>query len=172
MNLRISELMADLRKKREDGQYKRLIRLAPLLESEEDGQGNNSSSLSPPSSIYISVGTLDDLDSPLPAELIAQIDQYRRRNKIYRYATRLVNFLHRQDKVCRIPWEDLSAVFLGYIDRDRTNKYNKILRRAGVIRQDHYVRGKRCCGFSLTDEAKELMDRTEGEATTTTLHRV
>ena len=108
-------------------------------------------------STYFSVGTLEALNAPLPSQILELIEEHRGRNKIIPYATRLLNHLYQNNHICRLPHEALSQL-LGYPDRKRTTKNNKILIRAGLLEKDHSVRGKRSCGYWLTEKARMIMD--------------
>jgi hypothetical protein len=113
-------------------------------------------SLSLPS-IYFSVGGLEALDAPLAEPIVSRINEHCGRSRLHRYGTRLLNHLFKSKGVCRIPHEALSLL-LGYQDRKRTTKYTNILIKAGLLEKDHYVRGKRTCGYWLTKEARQMFE--------------
>ncbi len=161
------ERFAVIRQKRQQGEYHHVIRLEPLItgclpdldtadgQSHQDSSGSPLSSSPSPSSIYFSVGGLTELDAPLPQTIVDLIDQHRGRARPHRYATRLLNHLLQTQGIARLPHRALSQL-LGYEDRKRTTSYNNILIRAGLLEKDHYVRGQRTCGYSLSKMARRL----------------
>jgi hypothetical protein len=154
-------LFQAIREKQASGQYRKVIRLAPLLEGsaglQRVGEGGTTSSSSSLTSIYITVGTLESLDEALPALVVERIDKVRGRSKVIPYATRLLNCLKTSSGTVYISHDRLCE-FLGYTDRVRTSDYNEILQRAGLITKTHYVRNKRPCGYQLTEDARRLFE--------------
>lgn len=182
------EIFALIRQKRQQGRYRRVINLQPLITGcppdfgdvddaascletlEEMGScpqqveeveavtssPSHSSPLSSPS-ISFSVGGLADLDTPLPQTIVSLIDRHCGRSRPHQYATRLLNHIFKTTGVCRLSHKALTDM-LGYQDRKRTTQYNKILIKAGLLAKDHYVRGRRTCGYWLTKEARQLFE--------------
>jgi len=175
-------VFASIRQKRDSQRYLKVISLEDLILSSPmssvvhpkqdhgrrtapaigDNTSSSTSTSTPSSSTYFSVGTLTNedlkaLDVPLPKQLIEMMDKHRGRNRIHQYATRLCNILYRSEGVCRISYQRLNAI-LGYNDRKRVTRYNGILKKAGIIKMDHYVRGRRPCGYWLTAEARRIID--------------
>ena len=162
------QVFARIRSKRQHGNYRRVISIADSILSVPSTDvtvaGDQDTSLPTSSSspsTYFSVGGLKALDAPLPAEIITMIDRHRGRNRLIPYATRLINHLHANDGICRLSHHTLSQL-LGYADRTRTTKYNKILIKAGIIQKDHFVRLQRPCGYWLTPQARKIMDEAGG----------
>lgn len=167
-----------IRKNRQQGKYLHVISIADsilsLPQSEATGAGDKEGSCtgtpSSSSSTYFSVGTLEDLNSSLPEEIIHRINKHRGRNRLIPYATRLINHLNTHKGISRLPHGALCQL-LGYADRTRTTKYNKILIKAGIIQKDHFVRHLRPCGYWLTPEARSIMDQTKNESGSTAILR-
>lgn len=158
------QVFARIRVKRTQGKYRRVISIADSILSVSSsgkkvptGQVASLPVTSSSPSTYFSVGGLEALETPLPRQIIQLIDGHRGRHKLIPYATRLINHLHANDGVCRIPHRALGQL-LGYEDRSRITKYNKILIRAGILEKDHFVRHQRSCGYWLSSLARQIMD--------------
>lgn len=143
------EVFAGLRRKRQTGQYKKVINLAPLIEGRTDSYPSSSSRIT-----SISVSTLD---TPLPEELILMIKAKAGRNRVMPFATKLVNLLFQRNGGCRVS-RDILQKLLGYTNPNQAIKYRDLLVEAGIITvgrfYDKYRYAKK---HTLTEEAMRIL---------------
>ena len=139
------EIFAKLRQKRDQGQYKHVINLAPLLE------GNIVTSSSSSSSLLICVS---GLGAALPKEVQDQITKKAGRNKVMTFATRLINLLHQHRGSCRLHQDKLMEL-VGYKNKNQATKYVNILIAAKVVKKGHYY--QKCKSSRLYTLSKEVM---------------
>jgi hypothetical protein len=145
------ELFARVRQKRDLGQYKHVIKLAPILAGEIP---IHSSSLSSPV-LLICVSTLE---TPLSAELQKLIQANAGRNRVITFATRLVNLLYEKGGSCRLHQDKLMEL-LGYKNKNRATKYRDILIDARILKKgNYYCQGKASRLYTLSKEVMGLLD--------------
>lgn len=142
-------VFAGLRERRQTGQYKKVINLAPLIEGRTDSSPSSSSRIT-----SISVSTLD---TPLPEELVLMIKAKAGRNRVIPFATKLVNLLFQRNGGRRVSRDTLQKL-LGYTNPNQAIKYRDILVNAGVVTvgryYDKYRHAKR---HTLTEEAMRIL---------------
>ena len=147
---------ASLRNKRSNGQYKRIIKLEPVILGNEEVSSNSYiSSLS----TLLSVCGLHD---EIPEELNNRIDKKRGRCKIHDYASKFINLLYyaiQGDNFVYLEREELCKYLLGYKDFTRFSKYNKILHSAEVIDKESYRAKTRPTGYRLTMKARDIIEK-------------
>lgn len=145
-----------LRNKRANRQYKRIIKLEPVILGNEEVSSNSFiSSLS----TLLSVCGLHD---EIPEELNNRIDKKRGRCKIHDYAIKFINLLYytrQDDNFIYLRREELCEFLLCYKDFTRFSKYNKILHSAEVIDKETYRAKTRSTGYRLTREARDIMEK-------------
>ncbi len=151
------ELFARLRQKRQQGRYKHLVLLQPLLLA-ATGEAPTPTSLSSPST-YISVSSLE---TPLPPELLELIHSRSGRNKLDKYATYFVNFLYQNGGGAHMAREELKKWANNNPNQEK--KYRDILVAANIIHAGTYYRkgtahrDGQAKHYSLTQAAKEILD--------------
>lgn len=151
--------LASLRNKRSNGQYKRIIKLEPvILDNEEVSSNSYISSLS---TLFSECG----LEEEIPEGLTIKIDEKRGRCKIHDYAKKFINLLYyirQDDNFIYLRREELCEFLLGYKDFNRFRRYNKILHSAEVIDKETYRAKTRPTGYRLTREARTIIDQNRG----------
>lgn len=150
---------ASLRNKRANGQYKRIIKLQPVILGIEEVTSN--SFISSLSNLFSECG----LEDEIPEELTIRIDMKRGRHKIHDYAKKFINLLYykrQDDNFIYLERKELCKFLLGYTDFNRFRIYNKILHSAEVIDTDKYRAKSRPTGYRLTREARDIIDQNRG----------
>jgi hypothetical protein len=179
------ELFARIRQKRGQGRYRRLIYVAPLLESISPGGEVSLGSAEPdprdrtleedevqaessPLSRVTEPGTSPSPPLPrstsfyvypLPADLEKVITEHAGRNKVLPFAQKLVSYLWSHKGAAPVS-NSLLMEFVGHANPTRACKYRDVLVKAGVIRVGRsYSVGADSKRHSLTRMAKEIMTR-------------
>lgn len=159
-------LFANIRRKRDAGRYKVTINIGPLLRGEAV-EGDES----PPSPGQLIMYPLHptgkvDLDRPLPTDMQALIKAEAGRNKVMRFATRLINHLEAKGgsaRVCRDRRQkegrkDTLVDFLGYKGIGKIDKYVHVLIRDGALRKGRpSSQGNASREYVLTELARKLL---------------
>jgi hypothetical protein len=151
------ELFARLRQKRQQGRYKHLILLQPLLLA-ATGADSSVSPLSPPPTCI----SVSSLETPLPQELLKLIRQKAGRSRADKYATYFINLLYKNGGGANLA-RDVLKQWAGN-NPTREKKYRDILVAANVITAGSYYRKGtantpgQAKHYSLTEQAKEILD--------------
>lgn len=143
------EVFARMRQKRNMGQYKHVINLAPLLEGDAVTSSSSSSGL---------LICVSRLEAALPQHIQDAISKKAGRNKVMKFATRLINLLHQQRGSCRLHQNKLVDL-LGYSNKNQVTKYVNILVAAKIVKKgNYYQKGKLSRLYTLSKDVMMLLN--------------
>lgn len=167
MSAESKKLFLRVRQKRQQGRYKRLIVIAPILEGVV-GEGGDRASLENPGEGRHNCTTysLPLSPVPLPSPIEARLVQYARTHRmrrsgteypIVRFARQFLGLLWHNKGSARIHTEDLTEM-VGNVHQQ--NYYKQALRGLGLVRDwTGTYRAKTASSlYRLTDEAREAYE--------------
>jgi hypothetical protein len=148
------ELFARLRQKREQGRYRRVIMLEPVLR----GQRPTAIPL-PPRQLSMS-GSFAALPQPL-ADAVKKVAG-RKKQPLIDFATKLLNLIRANKDTMNVSEKKLVEL-LGYKDGKRARKYRDLLVNAGLITVGRaYSAGAFSKRHSLTAKAQRMFQEAQG----------